>query len=1007
MNFDNDDDIMKAINAAGGGGNMDVEDELEALEREMNGGKKEKKKKKDGDDLSLSDLSDEEEEGKKKASAPKHEKHDSDDALAALENEGLDDVEEEEKPKPKQKEAPKPQPKKENPPPAQPQKKPTPQVNKQELEKAMKAKQSKITETTSSSEEDLYPEKAEKMYHNIEKMTSLTVLMEEKTLCDKIINYKKGINKDFEEWEDKKASIDDKNDIVTSYIQDGIWDFERYKKEIKGQYLWETKLLKFVEQDKKLTSEQKSVVMDRVNKRKKIIEEELKRNPDAEAAEEEAKEQQKPAATKPPANVDDKIDLYPEKAENKYHSVAKMDSVTVLEKEKELCDKIIEYKKKRGEDYDTWEFKKENLDTKNQTIANAVESGVMDLESYRKKIKNQYAWENKLLQFVEKDTNLNEAQKKVLRERVNNRKKFIEQELTQNPDEQAEGEEEAPKKEEPPKKEEKPKVEAKKKEELLPKKSLNPMFDVPKDKEEEEIKRLNQVVVDRLNEYRAAIDYFKNNELPEQQTMAIKSAKEICIELKKIQDGKWKEVNEFKLPDPVTPEYIYGCSKEERNNKFSVLIKDYVKQKKDIQKEGEDLIAMINRLNGKNRERAQEQIKPKLNELKTKMQTLDKLKNILMQKFQNVWVPAPIFVEVEEQKKIKKVNEEIPPNTLRIIFGQTTYKKNDRLYLKITNPETKKEETFEQKKAGDWTHTINWQTKDFRKVNGWEIPVEIWEKKTILKDKFKGRFTLKPSGIKGSNEFAKDFPINLDGKKETPVVSVTFKTRESCREPEYTTLSIKKLQATKIFPEFNLRGGNNNQNAIKLKVEGEANITSDDLKTTSHATVQKPVSKAPATKPAPAKKPQKQGAPQASAPKAGGAPAKKPGPPKAHIDKSEFNEEELKDPDCINCLNTLQVLDFKLNKYEDIRSKIDGRTPRELMQRIVKIKCKIQSLNDALGEDISPQDYLALLKTTFAHDKKLVDYFNQEKDAEKSKLVSERLPLLIKETEELMKQMPK
>ena len=84
------------------------------------------------------------------------------------------------------------------------------------------------------------------------------------------------------------------------------------------------------------------------------------------------------------------------------------------------------------------------------------------------------------------------------------------------------------------------------------------MYAVPKEKEAETIKRLTQIVTDRLNEYRAAIDYFKNNELSEQQTNAIKCAKVICVELKKIQDGNWKEVNEFTLPDPVTPEFIYG-----------------------------------------------------------------------------------------------------------------------------------------------------------------------------------------------------------------------------------------------------------------------------------------------------------------------------------------------------------------------------------------------------------------------------------------------------------------
>ena len=67
----------------------------------------------------------------------------------------------------------------------------------------------------------------------------------------------------------------------------------------------------------------------------------------------------------------------------------------------------------------------------------------------------------------------------------------------------------------------------------------------------------------------------------------------------------------------------------------------------------------------------------------------------------------------------------------------------------------------------------------------------------------------------------------------------------------------------------------------------------------------------------------------------------------------------------------------------------------------------MNTLTNSLGDDISPNDYLALLKNSFDHDKKLATYFSQQKDAEKAKLVSERLPLLIKETEELIKQMPK
>ena len=61
----------------------------------------------------------------------------------------------------------------------------------------------------------------------------------------------------------------------------------------------------------------------------------------------------------------------------------------------------------------------------------------------------QYKWEVKLLQFVEKDPSLNEQQKKVLKDRVNKRKQIIDAEIKQNP----EDEEEPPQKEEPKKEE--------------------------------------------------------------------------------------------------------------------------------------------------------------------------------------------------------------------------------------------------------------------------------------------------------------------------------------------------------------------------------------------------------------------------------------------------------------------------------------------------------------------------------------------------------------------------
>ena len=88
-------------------------------------------------------------------------------------------------------------------------------------------------------------------------MTSLGVLEEEDKLCDKIIAYKKERDEEYDDWENKKDSIKEKLETVTSFIKDEVWDIDMYKKKIKEQYQWESKLLQFVEKDPHLNDEQK------------------------------------------------------------------------------------------------------------------------------------------------------------------------------------------------------------------------------------------------------------------------------------------------------------------------------------------------------------------------------------------------------------------------------------------------------------------------------------------------------------------------------------------------------------------------------------------------------------------------------------------------------------------------------------------------------------------------------------------------------------------------------
>ena len=236
---------------------------------------------------------------------------------------------------------------------------------------------------------------------------------------------------EFDVWEDKKESVQDQYDLIMGLIQNETWDFEMYKKKIKEQYAWEKKLLFFTDKDPTLNTEQKNIIKARINERLKIIEDELTKNPEEEA-EQESQQQKKepPKATKPastpaatskkqstPTTAPTKEDNYPENVEKRYHNITKMDSIGVLNEEKELCDRIIEYKKKIGKDYDDWEFKKENIDDRVQILTSQVQDGIIDLAGYKKKIQEEYKYETKLLQFVEKDKNITKNQKAILIDR--------------------------------------------------------------------------------------------------------------------------------------------------------------------------------------------------------------------------------------------------------------------------------------------------------------------------------------------------------------------------------------------------------------------------------------------------------------------------------------------------------------------------------------------------------------------------------------------------------------
>lgn len=127
---------------------------------------------------------------------------------------------------------------------------------------------------------------------------------------------------------------------------------------------------------------------------------------------------------------------------------------------------------------------------------------------------------------------------------------------------------------------------------------------------------------------------------------------------------------------------------------------------------------------------------------------------------------------------------------------------------------------------------------------------------------------------------------------------------------------------------------------------------------------------------------------------------------KSMINKSNFREEELKDPDIVDNLNSTQVINYKLAEIEKKIKEISGRTPKPLRDKLIQLKCKKNVLEESLGDTIDPPKYIVMMKNQLEHDKLLFQYFMQEKDEAKAALVKPRITYLtkeIKETEDYLK----
>ena len=468
---------------------------------------------------------------------------------------------------------------------------------------------------------------------------------------------------------------------------------------------------------------------------------------------------------------------------------------------------------------------------------------------------------------------------------------------------------------------------------------------------------------------------------------------------KEIQLGNIASLDLNTLPTPIKPEYIFGYSLEERTNKFKEIIAEIVKQKEEIVEKKKDYNDKLSQLKKRELEKLKDQAKQVLDSYQSKIDKFDEEIDKLKEKLKDKWTPAPDYCLMPQEEKVEKINKEIPEYTMRIHIGKTDYDKDNvvlKVKLNLGEKVMDKEVKLKSDKNFDETWDWTFDKREYKSLHRKHIEVQMersyWYK--LGGTDVKGNIQVDLKNLKDSIKLQGNYKMELQSKRANPSIEISIDLRTPFVDKQYETITKDVFTIKKIYPPFNpkaaeLPGGPTiipkNVPKKEVKIEQKQEIKKEEPEDENEEPEEKNEIKEEKNEIKEEKKVEKI--------------EKKEG---QNVDRSMFTQEELADIDGVDYLNSLKVLEHKLKILEDQISKISGRTPKEMLQKKVKMNVKIKLLKQKMEEgEVTPKDYFALIAKQIVHDRQLFNLFKQEKDLKNAKIVAERIKLMMEEMNEL------
>jgi len=175
-----------------------------------------------------------------------------------------------------------------------------------------------------------------------------------------------------------------------------------------------------------------------------------------------------------------------------------------------------------------------------------------------------------------------------------------------------------------------------------------------------------------LQEYQEAKKYFGENNLK----MKEQDAEKKCLEIQQLKANIEAGIQIKAAPSQVTPEYIYGYTTKERNEKFKEIINKYLKDKNYLKL----------KINSNKKYEIIQSIREEIGDDELKLAKLDFIIKSLKERYKNVWIPAPEFTKECQNCKVRKTTFENKDFSMKIKIKKMDNKGeniNMKLNLKI------------------------------------------------------------------------------------------------------------------------------------------------------------------------------------------------------------------------------------------------------------------------------------------------------------------------------------